>query len=94
MLVMVDYYGIRLVVIGYAIETCYCSHRSDFHRFDQSMRQFTLFMNGTLSSTIYLDLDAVMAAELSSHKSKFIYHFKIVYYQKKLFSNRGSMEKL
>ena len=28
--VIVDYYGIRLLDIAFAIKTCYCSYRSDF----------------------------------------------------------------
>ena len=30
MFVMVDYYEMRLVIIGFAIETYYCSLASDF----------------------------------------------------------------
>ena len=31
---MVDGYGMRLVVIGIAIETCYCFYKFDFYRSD------------------------------------------------------------
>ena len=51
-------------------------------------------INYMLSSTLYLDPNAVMTAGLSSYKSKFIYYFKIAYYWGGLSSNRGPMKKL
>ena len=59
------------------IETCYYSYKFDFNRFDLSSKQFTLLMNCTLGSTIYLGSDIVMTAGPFSHKSKFICHFRI-----------------
>ena len=53
------------------------SHRFDFHKFDLSLRQFTLLINCTLNSTMNQGLDAVMTTELSSHKSRYICHFRI-----------------
>ena len=41
-------YELHAQVISVAIETCYCSHRSDFHRSDLFLRQPTSFMNYTL----------------------------------------------
>ena len=64
-------------VISVAIKTCYCSHRFDFHRSNPSLRQFTSLMNCMLGSTIYLSPNAVMIARPSSHKSRFICHFRI-----------------
>ena len=125
---IVDCYKMKLVVINFTIDSCYCFHRSKFHRFDQFLRQFILLLNCTfgslalqsklaiiftdltfiglicpwdnslmnciLGSTIYSSLDAVITAKLFSLKSKYIYHFMIVHYQKRLSSNRRSMEKL
>ena len=68
MLVMMNFYWIKLIVIGLAInlaiklaiETCYRSHRSDFYRFNQASRQFILLMNCTLGSIIHLGPNTVM----------------------------------
>ena len=70
--------SLHVWVIGVTIKTCYYSYRSDFHKSDLFPRQFTLFMNCTLGSTIYLGPNAVMTARQSSHKSKFLFHFRIV----------------
>ena len=51
-------------------------------------------MNYTLSFIIYMGSSAVIIARLFSHKSRFIYHFKIAHYQKGLSSNRRSIKKL
>ena len=64
-------------VIGVAIKTRYRSHRSDFHRSDLSLRQFTSLINCTLGSNIHLGPNTVMIARPSSYKSKFICHFRI-----------------
>ena len=64
-------------VLGVAIKTRYHFHKSDFHRFHLSLKQFTSLMNCTLSSTIYLGSNVVMTAIASSHKSRFICYFKI-----------------
>ena len=71
-------YELHILVIGMAIETRYCSYRSDFHKSDLSLKQFTLLTNFTLRSSIYLGPNAGMTAGLSSHKSRFICHFRIV----------------
>ena len=47
-----------------------------------------------LDSIIYLGPNAVMNIRLSSHKSRFIYHFRIARYQKVLSSNKRLIEKL
>ena len=48
MLIKIDYYGLRLVVISLAINAHYYSHKSDFHKSDWSLKQFTLFINCTI----------------------------------------------
>ena len=53
------------------------SYRSDFHRSNLSLRQFTLLMNYTLSSTIYLGPNADIIAGSSNNKSRFICYFRI-----------------
>ena len=64
-------------VIDMAIKTWYCSQKSDFYKFDLSSRQFTLLINCTLGSIIYLSSNAVMITGPSSHKFRFICHFSI-----------------
>ena len=64
-------------IIGMAIKTCYHFHKSDFHKSDLSLSQFTSFMNCTLGFTIYLGPNAVMTFRPSSHKSRFICHIRI-----------------
>ena len=49
----------------------------DFHKSDLFPRQFTSLMNCMLGSTLYLDLNAIMTARPSSHKYRFICHFRI-----------------
>ena len=56
--------------------------------------QNNLFINHMLGSAIYLSPNIVMIAGLSSHKSIFIYYFRIVYYWNRLSSNKGLIEKL
>ena len=51
-------------------------------------------MNYMLGFTIYLSPNAVMTAGPSSHKSKFIYYFKIAHYWEKLIFNKKFIEKL
>ena len=70
-------YKLYAWVIGVAIKTCYSFYKSDFYRFDLSLRQFTLLINCTLGSIIHLSPNAVMTTKLFSHKSKFICYFKI-----------------
>ena len=71
-------YKLHTWVIGVAIETHYCFHKSDFYKSDLSLRQFTSFMNCTLGFIIYLGPYAVITPRLSSHKSRFICYFRIV----------------
>ena len=52
---------------------------------DWYLRQFALLINCILDSSIYLGYDAVMIARPSSYKFRFIYHFMIAHYEKKLF---------
>ena len=78
MLVIVDCDRIKLVVNSFAIKTCYFFLDLTFK--DLISFQNNLFMNYMLSSIIYLDPNTVMTSGTSSHKSKFIYHFKIVNY--------------
>ena len=42
--------------------------------------QDNLFMNYRVSSTIHLGANAIITVRPSSHKSRFIYHFRIVQY--------------
>ena len=75
---------LHIQVIGVAIETCYCFHKSNFHKSDLSLRQFISLINCTIDSTIHLGHNAVMTARPSSYKSRFIYHFKIAILSKKI----------
>ena len=70
-------YKLLVWVIGVAIETRYCSYRSDFHKSDLSPWEFTSFMNCMLGSTIHLDSNSVITGGLSSPKSRFICYFRI-----------------
>ena len=70
-------YELHAWVFGVAFKTCYRSHKSDFHKFDLSSGQFTSLINCMLFSTIHLSPNAVMTIGLSSHKSRFICHFRI-----------------
>ena len=71
-------------VIGVAIETRYYSHKFDLHRSDWYLKQFILLINCTLGFTIYLGPNAVIIAGPFSHKSTFIYHFKITVLSRKI----------
>ena len=52
-------------VIGVAIETCYCSHKSNFRRSDLSLRQFTLLMNCMLGLSAWLSKLAIVLTNLT-----------------------------
>ena len=47
-----------------------------------------------LGYTIHLDFNAVITARIFSHKSKFIYHLGIVYYQEESIFDKGLIKKL
>ena len=51
---------------------------TDLTFIDLICHQDNLFMNYTLGSTIHPGPNAIMSAEQSRHKSRFICHFKIV----------------
>ena len=69
---------LHIWVIGVAIKTCYYSHKFHFYRFDLFPRQFTSLMNCILGFTIHLGYNIVMTAGSSSHKSRYICHFRII----------------
>ena len=56
--------------------------------------QDNALINYTLNSTIYLGPNVVITTGPSSYKSRFIYYFRIAYYQKRLSFNRGLIKKL
>ena len=87
-------YKIKLIVIGFAITTRYCSYKADFYEFDWFLMQFTLLMNCMLGSTIHLGPDEIMIVGVASYTSRYIYHFRIIHYQEGLFFERGSIKKL
>ena len=84
----------KLFVIGFIIQTRFYSPKSDFQKSNQSLRQFISFINCTFGSIIYLGSNVVMTAGPSSYKSRFIYHFMIMYKEKEFSFNGGLMEKL
>ena len=84
--------GMRLIVIGFAIKLAIVLPDLTFKGLIGP--QNNSLINYTLGFTIYLSLNAVITARPSSHKSKFICHFRIAHYWEKLFFDKGSIEKL
>ena len=88
-------YELHARIIGVVIETCYCFHRSDFHRSDLLSRYFTSLMN--IACLVLSFIWAPMQLWLLDHLATSLDSSAIsglLHYQGELFSNRGSMEKL
>ena len=65
MLIMINCHKMWLVVFGFAINVCYCFHKSDFDKSDWSQKQFILLMNCIIGSLALLLKLAIVLTDLT-----------------------------